>query len=607
MFSRDCRLDAERFCKSRQLILSAKGFGGEFDVRMKRLSFNTVTGLALVGLALLLPAGVLIAVLRGSDAAADPALSQGIWVFRAVLILTGGYLLLLRVLPVGYPQTPQQPELAPASQTQTVVFGLVLLVATGLRLYHLGTGIWYDEILTSVNYMPLTVGQIVSTYHDANNHVLFSVLARLSLSVFGDSVWALRFPAAVFGVAGIGAMCFFARRVGPTQQGLFAAALMTFSYHHIWFSQNARGYTALLFFSVLSSAWFLDAMRQGSPRKWGLYCLAVVLGAYAHPTMGLMVLAHFAIWAAALFQQDAARRPYRWNGLFCGFIPVGLLTLLAYALVLPSMVGGALLNSGLQGSENEWTNPLWALAEVFSSLQIGFASAGVVFAAGLVFAAGVVSFARTRPAVVALFLIPVGVGFIAMTSIGYTLFPRFFFFTFGFAILVVIRGAFVTGQLAARLIRLPAPAAGWLPAVLCAGIVAVSILSLRHVYLPKQDYAGAIALIEREKQAGDTVLAVGIAGFPFNDYYHMGWDIIETGDDLDRLAARSGRTWLVYTMPVHARTTYPDILARIEQEYSPAGRFFGSLGGGEVVVSLENRGGGPRADDNGSDYLKDSD
>ena len=137
--------------------------------------------------------------------------------------------------------------------------------------------------------------------------------------------------------------------------------------------------------------------------------------------------------------------------------------------------------------------------------------------------------------------------------------------------------------------------------------MAVSILSLRHVYLPKQDYAGAIALIEREKQAGDTVLAIGIAGFPFNAYYHMEWGIIETGDDLDRLAAQSGRTWLVYTMPVHARTTYPEVLARIERDYSLAGQFFGSLGGGEVVVSLENRDGSPRADNNSVDYLKDND
>ncbi len=573
---------------------------------MNRLSFNAAVGLTLIVFGLLLPTGLMIQILRGGDAATDPALVQGIELFRAGLVTIGVYLLLLRVLPIGYPQTPQRPEISPASSTQTITFGLLLLCATVLRLYRLDTGIWYDEMLASVNYLPLTIGQIVSTYHDANNHVLFSVLARLSLSVFGDGVWVIRLPAAGFGIAGVAAIYFFARRVGPTREALFAAALMTVSYHHIWFSQNARGYTALLFFAILSSTWFLDAMRQGSPRKWGLYCLAVVLGAYVHPTMGLMALAHFAIWGTTLFRQDAERKPYRWNGLFCGFIPVGLLTFQVYALVLPSMVGGALLNTGMQGKDSEWTNPLWALAEIFSSLQIGFASASVVIAAGVVFALGVISFARTRPAVVALFLIPVGVGLIAMTTIGYTLFPRFFFFTFGFAIVIVIRGAIVTGQFAARLVRLPAPAAQWLPALMCAGIVAVSVLSLRYVYLPKQDYAGAITLIEREIQAGDTVLVVGIAGFPFNEYYHMGWDTIETTDDLDRLASQSGRTWLVYTMPVHAQSIYPEILARIERDYSVVGRFRGSLGGGDVVVNLENQTGAPGAQDHTSN-LKDSD
>lgn len=553
---------------------------------MGRFSFGTLAGIAGVVLGLLLPNSLFSQVLRGTDPAADPAFTQGVWLFKAGLIIIGAYLLLLRLLPIGRPLSPQRPEVSPASPVQTLIFGLLLICAAALRFYRLDTGIWYDEILTSVNYMPLTIGQIVSTYHDANNHVLFSVLARLSLSVFGDSVWALRLPAVGFGIAGIAAIYFFARRVGPTREALFAAALMAFSYHHIWFSQNARGYTALLFFALLSSTWFLDAMRQGSPRKWGLYCLAVVLGAYAHPTMGLMVLAHFAIWSAAWVQQNEQYKRYRWNGLFCGFIPVGLFTFQVYALVLPSMVGGALLNSGLKGEDNEWTNPFWALAELFSSLQIGLASAGVVIAAGLVFAIGVISFARTRPAVVALFLIPVGVGFMAMTSIGYTLFPRFFFFTFGFAILIVIRGAFVAGQLTAHLARLPAAATKWLPGLICAGIVAVSLLSLRHVYLPKQDFNGAINLIESDLQPGDTVLAVGIAGFPFNAYYDKGWDVIETTDDLDRLASQSGRTWLVYTMPVHARTTYPGILERIKKEYATVARFRGSLGGGDVVVNL---------------------
>ncbi len=99
---------------------------------------------------------------------------------------------------------------------------------------------------------------------------------------------------------------------------------------------------------------------------------------------------------------------------------------------------------------------------------------------------------------------------------------------------------------------------------------------------------GAIELIERDQQDGDRIVTIGIAGFPFNAYYGMGWENVDTVEDLDRLAPVTGRTWLIYTMPVHAKTAYPGLLARIEQDYTMVEQFWGSLNGGTVVVCLEN-------------------
>ena len=551
---------------------------------MNRVYSQVAFGLAFVLLGAVLSSDQLIRFLQGTSAPGDPQLVLGAVLFRAILVVIGAYIVVLTFVPHHRPPREEARALAPASQMQTAILAGLILCATGLRFYNLDVGIWYDEMLTHVRYMQLTVGQIVSTYDDANNHVLFTVLARLSLSLFGDNVWALRLPAVGFGVASILALYSLGRRVTGTRESLLAVALMTVSYHHIWFSQNARGYTALLFFTILSSAWLMDAIRHGSPRKWLLYSGAVALGAFTHLTMGLVALAHFSIWAAAVFRGA----PYRWNGLIYGFIPVGLLTFLAYALVLPSVVGGALLNSGLQGPDSEWTNPLWALMEVVNGLQVGFAGGGVALVAVAIFAIGLWDFLLKRPALAALFLIPTVVGLIAMTSIGYTLFPRFFFFEMGFGILIVIHGAALTGLYIGRLARLPGKGPQWAGALLCAGIVAVSMMSLRHVYAPKQNFAAAIELIERQQQAGDRIVTVGIAGFPFNAYYDKGWANVKTTGELDALGAAEGRTWLVYTMPVQAKGAYPDILARIEQDYRVVKRFYGSLNGGAVVVCVED-------------------
>ncbi|MEZ5777498.1 MAG: glycosyltransferase family 39 protein [Paracoccaceae bacterium] len=549
-------------------------------------AFIIVLAIALVLIGLFVPAPDLIRFLRGDAATTSDNLAMGAKLFKIGLIVIGSYAVALGFLP-RQSERRARVALAEASPIETLAFAGLILLATALRLYSLDVGIWYDEMLTHVRYMPLTVGQIVSTFDDANNHILFSVLARISLFVFGDSVWAFRLPAALFGIGSIIALYYLARRVTSVRESLFCAALLTLSFHHIWFSQNARGYTALLFFSILSSSWLIDAIRQNRRGRWVLYAVAAALGAFTHLTMGFVVIAHFVIYLGALAGQRLEGKGSAWDGLLFGFIPVGLLTIQLHALILPSMVGGSLLNSGLQGAESEWTNPIWALMELANGLQVGFSNIGVGLVAVAIFTAGLLDLARKQPAIVALFLVPTVLGLLVMTSIGYTLFPRFFFFAMGFGVIIVMHGAALTGRFLGRMFGLAENGREWVSASLCVAIVAVSVLSLRYVYAPKQAYEAAIARIESDMRPGDVVVTVGIADFPFNGYYHKGWENVLTVDDLDAIRARTDRTWLVYTMPVQANSAYPELLAAFEADYTPVDKFFGTLNGGEIVVGVE--------------------
>jgi uncharacterized membrane protein len=136
---------------------------------------------------------------------------------------------------------------------------LALLMAVGLllRLINLGSGLWYDEIVTLVKYVRLTPSQLLTTCTEFNNHMLFSLLAQASIAIFGESDWALRLPAVLFGVACIPALWWLASLVVGPREALYAAILLTVSYHHVFYSQSARGYTGLLFFSLLSTGLFL--------------------------------------------------------------------------------------------------------------------------------------------------------------------------------------------------------------------------------------------------------------------------------------------------------------------------------------------------------------
>lgn len=536
---------------------------------------------------ILAPSDAIISVLQGAGAEPSPNLANGTLILKTVLVVFGAYILALKMLPTlaARPDAPKTGRSIGAAEIAT--FAGLFAIAAALRFYKLDVGIWYDEMLTYVHYMPLTVSEIVSTYKDANNHILFSILARLSLTGIADAVWAFRLPAALFGLGSIVALYLLALRVTSRMEGLFAVALFTFSFHHIWFSQNARGYTALLFFALLSTVFLLDALRTNRTRTWVWYAITAALGAYTHLTMVFPLVAHFIIYVTSQLRRPERRLDQLW-GLLFGFVPLGFLILLLYALILPDMLGGGLLKSGLQSKDSDWLNPLWAFMEIVNGLSVGFTGLGAVVAGGVVFLAGSIDYLRKRPEMIGLFYIPTSVGFVLMTSIGYTLFPRFFFFAMGFAVLILFRGAVVCATLATAALGTSDRVRQAMSFALCAAIILASIASLRFVHAPKQMFEAAIGFVEHESQEGDTIVAVGMAGFPFNDYYGKDWKNVRNIEELDALLQETERTWLIYTMPVHAKTAYADILKRVATNYTVVETFTGTLNGGGIVICVEN-------------------
>lgn len=547
-----------------------------------------LAGLGLIAFGALTPSDAIVQFLQGSGDSGSENLVQGATLFRAVLVAIGVYMMAVTsLLPKQRHAVPEIEDAEVTGLHILLVTGLFILAA-GLRLYGLETGIWFDEMLTHVYYMPLTVGQIVSTFDDANNHVLFTIAAKLSITAFGDTVFAFRLPAALFGIASVIVLYAFARQVSTPFVALFSVALITVSYHHIWFSQNARGYTALLFFALISSVFMLRAMERNSPGLWIAFAISGALGAYTHLSMGFVAIAQFAVYAGHVWStRSDDTRPW-WVGLVYGFIPLALLTLFCYSLVLPDILAGSLLGSGLQDERLDWLNPFWALMEIVNALRVGFAGGAVGLIAALVFGIGMIDFLVRRPAVVALFVIPTVSGFLMMRAIGYTLFPRFFFFAMGFAVVIVINGAVVLTGFASRLIGWSDNRNWWVPTLMCLGIVGASILSLRYIYVPKQNYERAITYIESHAEPGDTIIALGIADFPFNEYYRKGWETVKTAEELGAMRSAGARTWVVHTMPVHARTVYDDVFEVLDADFSLAETFYGTLNGGQVIVHVEN-------------------
>jgi 4-amino-4-deoxy-L-arabinose transferase-like glycosyltransferase len=546
-----------------------------------------VGGLAIL-VAIVTPSSDILHFLSTTPGDRLPQLLLGISLFKYSLVTFGFYLMALGWLPIWQPVTPIEkplPDRHHHSLNRAIIVA-VLCTAAVLRLYALDSGLWYDEIWTYVHYARLPFGQIITTYGDQNQHFLYSILAHASFLIFGESGWSLRLPAVLFGIGSIWALYLFAREVDNEREALLTAGLLTFSYHHVWFSQNARGYIGLLFWTLLSSWFFVRALREGRRRLWLLYAVAASLGVYTNTGMLFVLAAHSIHYVWELVARRKEIWPDRWAGLFVGFCLAGFLTVLLHAFALPQMV------SGLVGEESTvpaWKQPLWALLEFMKAIRIGFAGMAVAAGAVLVFGMGLWSFTRTEPIVVELIILPVLACAPVVIGLGHHVWPRLFFFTFGFAALVAVRGAILLGQKAGKLIKISPPSAYLLGTVFATGLILVSAVSLPRAYAPKQDYLAALNFIEAEKQAGDAVTMVGLVVFTYKNLYMRDWQEVETVNELDSIRSHSKHTWLLYSFPTHVAAVYPDIMREIKKDFQIVKQFQGTVGDGSIIVTRSNQ------------------
>ncbi len=481
-----------------------------------------------------------------------------------------------------------QPKNLPEESTPWGWLAALMIVAAGLRLVALDQQLWYDEIAMVVNSMHRPLRSILSQYTSQNQHTLYSILARGLIALFGEHPWVLRLPAVAFGVASVPALFFFARQVTSRSEALLACALMVFSYHQVWFSQNARGYTALLFFTLLSSCYFIRGLRENSSGLWLGYGLALALGMYTHLTMGFVAAGHALVYVWLL--AGRARQPGQRVGDIArpvgGFALAGLLTLLLYAPLLPHLLARTVAPSG-PAVHWEWKSPLWMIRETLRGLEASAGGKSVVIAfAGLVALAGLGSFWRKNRYAVGLMVLPCVVTAIAMFALEHNLWPRFFFFAIGSVFLLVVRGAAAIAEAAAQVTRRDTRAAARWAVALVVLLLAGSAVTLPAAYrYPKQDFLGAMRLVDIQRQPGEPVLTVGMTSFAYQRYFGRDWPPVETYAQLEAARAQGRRVWLVYAFPIYLKARYPEIWNAIQTDFRTVGVFRGTLGDGEIYVA----------------------
>ena len=531
---------------------------------------------------------------------ASQGLSWGPALFRGLLAFHGLALVAVAV-GIGKWKSPAGKAAAESAVLGTLKvdrFPAVALISLSviallLRLWSLNSDLWHDEIAALLDFVRPPLGDIVTSFPNQNQHLLYSVLAHLSIDLFGESAWAVRLPAVLFGVGSIGALFLLGRLVVEAREALLACALMTVSYHHIWFSQNARGYTGLLLFVILAVWLWLEALRRNTWWHWLSYAAVSSLGLLLHMTMAFVIAAQGLLYLILLVSQ---RRHPEWGRdekleLRAGIKPLlawalcGSITLQFYALSLPEFLDKGLHEISLP---SDWTNPLWVVSESLRNLQVGFSGALVVLCGAMMLGIGWLSILRRNYRAGLLMVLPALLAGAAMLVLGHNLWPRFFFFSMGFALLMVVRGAIEIPRLIFAAIK-PLRSfealnvkAGM--ALACLIIVASGATVPRNYALPKQDFSGAREYVERHRQASDAVVTVGLAAVDYGRYFAPHWSVVQTPAEIDAIGQQRPAVWLVYTLPIQVRAWHPEVWDAIQKDFEVVKVFPGTLGGGEIYV-----------------------
>lgn len=161
----------------------------------------------------------------------------------------------------------------------------ILALAAFLRLWRLADlppGLYADEAMNGNNAIEaLETGRFQVFYpENAGREGLYINLAAASIACFGNHAWALRLPAAVFGLLTVAGLALLGIELAGTRVGLLAAFFLAASFWHVLLSREAFRAIAAPCFLTWSLYLMLAARRR--PLLWPLAGLVYGLGFHTY-------------------------------------------------------------------------------------------------------------------------------------------------------------------------------------------------------------------------------------------------------------------------------------------------------------------------------------
>ncbi|WP_247685078.1 glycosyltransferase family 39 protein [Micromonospora sp. C31] len=380
---------------------------------------------------------------------------------------------------------------------------------------------WRDELATwsAATRSPGDLVRLAGTIDAATSP--YYLFMHAWVAVFGDSVTALRLPAALAMAATAGLTAVLGQRLVGARAGLLAGLLLAVLPGTSRYGQEARPYALATLLAVLATLLLVEATARPGWTRWAGYAAAVAALGLTH-LVALTLLAAHAVAVFATRRTGPPSRPLRW-----------LLALLPTVLLVAPLV---LLARAQRSRQLGWVDT--ARPDDLAALAGGVVQSGVVGGVLLGLAAlGAARLGRRALLPGLAVLLPVLLLFAAGLTVPLWV-PRYLVF-------VVPFGCLLAG---AALAAVPLPPA--LAVVALAGLLGLpdqAALRRTHEW-PRSatvDYRGAARIVADGQRPGDAVVFSPRRSWLFLDLglaYHLGDrrppDVLVTDDQ-----ARRGDLW----------------------------------------------------------------
>jgi 4-amino-4-deoxy-L-arabinose transferase-like glycosyltransferase len=209
--------------------------------------------------------------------------------------------------------------------------GVVLLTAAGLAVRILWLNhepIWRDEAFTAVVEQRGIAGMLDAIHNDSAPPLSY-LLTHVSLFFLGQTPTALRLTSAIAGTLIVPVGAALGRRCAGDRGGLWAAAIFALVPALVMSGRDARMYAMASTLVAVATLALWRAAERGTPLRWAVYGVAMLLGFY---TQYFVILA---IPAQLIALRWALRSPWRTVATAAG------VSTLALAALVPWLVYAA--------------------------------------------------------------------------------------------------------------------------------------------------------------------------------------------------------------------------------------------------------------------------